>query len=137
MEIASSSAGDTSPKACPVATANAKALIAVRRNILQTSSEWSGKLFALKGTCDDRYRKSITLHQRDRVATVWRTRSPTKAGTDSTAGPGSRPDFGGKGDHVKLKHPERPGHVVVPHPRKDIAIGTLRNIFRQAGWDWR
>ena len=44
---------------------------------------------------------------------------------------------GGKGDHAKYKHPAKAGHVVVPHPRKDIAIGTLRNIFRQAGWDWR
>ena len=43
---------------------------------------------------------------------------------------------GGKGDHTKLKHPQRPGHVVVPHPRKDLAVGTLRNIYRQAGWDW-
>jgi len=44
---------------------------------------------------------------------------------------------GGKGDHVKFKHPARPGHVVIPHPRKDVAIGTLRNIYRQAGWEWR
>lgn len=44
---------------------------------------------------------------------------------------------GGKGDHAKFKHPEKSGHVVVPHPRKDIATGTLRNIYRQAGWDWR
>ncbi len=44
---------------------------------------------------------------------------------------------GGKGDHMKFKHPLHPGHVVVPHPRKDVAIGTLRNIYRQAGWDWR
>ncbi len=43
---------------------------------------------------------------------------------------------GGKGDHEKFKHPEKSAHVVVPHPRKDIAIGTLRNIYRQAGWDW-
>jgi predicted RNA binding protein YcfA (HicA-like mRNA interferase family) len=43
---------------------------------------------------------------------------------------------GGKGDHSKFRHPKRTGHVVVPHPRKDIAVGTLRNIFRQAGWDW-
>jgi predicted RNA binding protein YcfA (HicA-like mRNA interferase family) len=27
--------------------------------------------------------------------------------------------------------------VTVPHPRRDFPIGTLRNIFRQAGWDWR
>jgi len=44
---------------------------------------------------------------------------------------------GGKGDHQKFKHPQRPGHVVIPHPRKDLPVGTLRNIFRQAGWDWR
>ncbi len=31
----------------------------------------------------------------------------------------------------------KPGHVVVPHPRKDMPLGTLRSIFRQAGWDWR
>ncbi|MBK1641824.1 hypothetical protein CKO12_08070 [Chromatium okenii] len=43
---------------------------------------------------------------------------------------------GGKGDHQKFKHPQNNGHVVVPHPRKDIAIGTLRNIYRQAGWEW-
>ncbi len=44
---------------------------------------------------------------------------------------------GGKGDHMKFKHPANPDHVVVPHPRKDLAIGTLRNIYRQAGWNWR
>jgi predicted RNA binding protein YcfA (HicA-like mRNA interferase family) len=44
---------------------------------------------------------------------------------------------GGKGDHAKFKHPERPGHVVVPHPSKDLAVGTLRNIYWQAGWEWR
>ena len=43
---------------------------------------------------------------------------------------------GGKGDHEKFTHPEKSGHVVVPHPRKDLAIGTLRNIYRQADWDW-
>jgi predicted RNA binding protein YcfA (HicA-like mRNA interferase family) len=43
---------------------------------------------------------------------------------------------GGKGDHEKYAHPNKQGHVVVPHPRKDIAIGTLRNIYKQAGWDW-
>jgi predicted RNA binding protein YcfA (HicA-like mRNA interferase family) len=44
---------------------------------------------------------------------------------------------GDKGDHEKYKHPEKSGHVVVPHPRKDIPIGTLRNIYKQAGWEWR
>ena len=44
---------------------------------------------------------------------------------------------GGKGDHEKFKHPTKPGHVVVPHPRKDMVIGTLRSIYRQAGWKWK
>lgn len=44
---------------------------------------------------------------------------------------------GGKGDHEKFKHPLLPGHVVVQHPRKDVAIETLRNIYRQAGWNWK
>jgi len=44
---------------------------------------------------------------------------------------------GGKGEHEKFKYPDKSGHVVVPHPRKDIPIGTLRNIYRQAGWKWR
>ena len=38
-----------------------------------------------------------------------------------------------KGDHYQFKHLEKKGKVTVPHPKKDIAIGTLRNIFRQAG----
>ncbi|MBF0308910.1 MAG: type II toxin-antitoxin system HicA family toxin [Magnetococcales bacterium] len=44
---------------------------------------------------------------------------------------------GGKGSHQKFRHPLKPGHVVVPHPRKDLALGAARNIFRQAGWEWR
>jgi len=39
-----------------------------------------------------------------------------------------------KGSHVKLMHPGQSGIVVVPHPRKDIPVGTLRAIYRQAGW---
>ncbi|MEI6335246.1 MAG: type II toxin-antitoxin system HicA family toxin [Methylococcaceae bacterium] len=31
---------------------------------------------------------------------------------------------------------QKPSHVVVPHPRKDLPIGTLRSIYKQAGWDW-
>ncbi|MES2999876.1 MAG: type II toxin-antitoxin system HicA family toxin [Pseudomonadota bacterium] len=38
------------------------------------------------------------------------------------------------GSHHKFKHPDRPGHVVVPHPKKDLPLGTVRNIHRQAGW---
>ncbi len=41
-----------------------------------------------------------------------------------------------KGSHYQFKHPSLPGKVTVPHPRKDIPAGTLRSIYRQAGWQW-
>lgn len=37
------------------------------------------------------------------------------------------------GDHHHFKHPTKPGKVTVPHPARDIAIGTLKSIERQAG----
>lgn len=41
------------------------------------------------------------------------------------------------GSHTKFKHPSLPGHVVVPHPKKDLPVGIVRNIYRQAGWNWK
>ncbi len=38
-----------------------------------------------------------------------------------------------RGSHHIFRHPERPGTVVVPHPRKHLPIGTLRQIERQSG----
>jgi predicted RNA binding protein YcfA (HicA-like mRNA interferase family) len=38
-----------------------------------------------------------------------------------------------KGSHVQFKHPTKPGRVTVPHPTRDIPVGTLRGIERQAG----
>jgi predicted RNA binding protein YcfA (HicA-like mRNA interferase family) len=38
-----------------------------------------------------------------------------------------------KGSHRHFKHPSRPGIVTVPHPKKDLPIGTLRSIERQSG----
>ena len=38
-----------------------------------------------------------------------------------------------KGSHVQFKHPSRPGRVTVPHPKRDLPLGTLRSIARQAG----
>jgi predicted RNA binding protein YcfA (HicA-like mRNA interferase family) len=38
-----------------------------------------------------------------------------------------------KGSHVQFKHPTLPGRVTVPHPQRDIPIGTLRSIERQSG----
>ncbi|MFT5465884.1 MAG: putative RNA binding protein YcfA (HicA-like mRNA interferase family) [Verrucomicrobiales bacterium] len=43
---------------------------------------------------------------------------------------------GTDGDQHQFKHPSRTGKVTVPHPKKDIPIGTVRSIFLQAGWDW-
>jgi predicted RNA binding protein YcfA (HicA-like mRNA interferase family) len=41
-----------------------------------------------------------------------------------------------KGSHHQYKHPHKPGRVTVPHPKKDLPTGTLRSIYRQAGWSW-
>jgi predicted RNA binding protein YcfA (HicA-like mRNA interferase family) len=41
---------------------------------------------------------------------------------------------GTTGSHHHFKHPDRPGKVTVPHPKKDLAIGLVRSIERQAGW---
>ncbi|MCG5486790.1 MAG: type II toxin-antitoxin system HicA family toxin [Sinorhizobium meliloti] len=38
-----------------------------------------------------------------------------------------------KGSHVQFKHPEKPGRVTVPHPKRDLPTGTLRSIEKQSG----
>lgn len=38
-----------------------------------------------------------------------------------------------KGSHHHYSHPTKPGIVTVPHPKKDLPIGTLRSIEKQAG----
>jgi predicted RNA binding protein YcfA (HicA-like mRNA interferase family) len=42
-----------------------------------------------------------------------------------------------KGSHINLKHSTKPGRVTVPHPRRDLPIGTLKSIERQAGMKLR
>ena len=37
-----------------------------------------------------------------------------------------------RGSHAQFKHPSKPGRVTVPHPKRDLPIGTLRSIERQA-----
>jgi predicted RNA binding protein YcfA (HicA-like mRNA interferase family) len=37
------------------------------------------------------------------------------------------------GSHKQFKHAVKPGRVTVPSPRKDVPIGTLRSIEKQAG----
>ena len=38
-----------------------------------------------------------------------------------------------RGSHHVFRHPERPGIVVVPHPKKDLGTGLVTAIRRQAG----
>jgi predicted RNA binding protein YcfA (HicA-like mRNA interferase family) len=38
-----------------------------------------------------------------------------------------------KGSHVQLKHPDRAGRVTVPHPRRELPVGTIMSIERQGG----
>ncbi|HKO08693.1 MAG TPA: type II toxin-antitoxin system HicA family toxin [Alphaproteobacteria bacterium] len=37
-----------------------------------------------------------------------------------------------KGSHVQFKHPTKSGRVTVVHPIKDIPLGTLRSMEKQA-----
>jgi predicted RNA binding protein YcfA (HicA-like mRNA interferase family) len=43
-------------------------------------------------------------------------------------------DVGATGSHHKLKHPGTGQIVVVPHPKKDLPVGTARQIAKIAGW---
>lgn len=38
-----------------------------------------------------------------------------------------------EGSHKQFKHPVKPGRVTVPHPKKDMPLGTLKRIEQQAG----
>ena len=40
---------------------------------------------------------------------------------------------GSEGSHFQFKHPTRSGRVTVAHPKKDVPIGTLKNIEKQSG----
>jgi predicted RNA binding protein YcfA (HicA-like mRNA interferase family) len=38
-----------------------------------------------------------------------------------------------RGSHHHFKHDRIPGRVTVPHPKKDLPIGTVNAILKQAG----
>ena len=40
---------------------------------------------------------------------------------------------GAKGSHHIYTHPDRGGHICVPHPKKDLGTGLLRKLMKQAG----
>jgi predicted RNA binding protein YcfA (HicA-like mRNA interferase family) len=37
------------------------------------------------------------------------------------------------GDHWQFKNNQIPGRVTVPHPKRDLPIGTLHSIEKQSG----
>jgi predicted RNA binding protein YcfA (HicA-like mRNA interferase family) len=37
------------------------------------------------------------------------------------------------GSHKQFKHTAKKGRVTVPYPKRDIPIGTLKSIEKQAG----
>jgi predicted RNA binding protein YcfA (HicA-like mRNA interferase family) len=38
-----------------------------------------------------------------------------------------------EGSHAQFKHPTKKGRVTVPHPKRDLPLGTLKSIEKQAG----
>lgn len=38
-----------------------------------------------------------------------------------------------EGSHYHFKHNIKKGIVTIPHPRKDLPIGTIKSILNQAG----
>lgn len=42
----------------------------------------------------------------------------------------------GPGDHVQYVHPTKPGKVTVDMGVREFPIGTLKSVFKQAGWPW-
>ena len=38
-----------------------------------------------------------------------------------------------KGSHHVYTHPTLPGHISVPHPRKDLGAGLTHKLVKQAG----
>jgi predicted RNA binding protein YcfA (HicA-like mRNA interferase family) len=39
-----------------------------------------------------------------------------------------------RGSHHVLRHPKTSKVIVLPHPRKDLGIGLVRAIYKEAGW---
>jgi predicted RNA binding protein YcfA (HicA-like mRNA interferase family) len=42
-------------------------------------------------------------------------------------------EVGQDGSHKQFRHPIQPGRTTIPHPRKELPIGTLKSIERQSG----
>ncbi|MER0214648.1 MAG: type II toxin-antitoxin system HicA family toxin [Nitrosomonas sp.] len=40
---------------------------------------------------------------------------------------------GVKGSHHIYTHPQKSGHITVPHPKKDLGTGLAHKLLKQAG----
>jgi predicted RNA binding protein YcfA (HicA-like mRNA interferase family) len=40
---------------------------------------------------------------------------------------------GAKGSHHIFTHPDKPGHISIPHPKSDLGKGLINKILKQAG----
>lgn len=38
-----------------------------------------------------------------------------------------------RGDHYQFKHPVKKGKITVTYPKRDIPIGTVKQIIKQSG----
>jgi predicted RNA binding protein YcfA (HicA-like mRNA interferase family) len=38
-----------------------------------------------------------------------------------------------RGSHHQFRHASKPGTVTVPHPKKDLGVGLVKSIRKQAG----
>ena len=39
-----------------------------------------------------------------------------------------------RGSHHVFRHPKNGKVIVLPHPRKDLGVGLVRAIYKEAGW---
>jgi predicted RNA binding protein YcfA (HicA-like mRNA interferase family) len=37
------------------------------------------------------------------------------------------------GSHKQFRHPSKSGRVTVPHPKRDLPVGTVKSIEKQSG----
>lgn len=42
----------------------------------------------------------------------------------------------GPGDHIQFKHPAKTLRISIDNGEPEIPTGTLRTIYRIAGWEW-
>jgi predicted RNA binding protein YcfA (HicA-like mRNA interferase family) len=71
-----------------------------------------------KERCGNFTRDSIVLHSKDVIRALERD---------------GWYRVGQTGSHVHFKHETKPGKVTVPHPVKDLPIGTLKSIEKASG----